>query len=436
MRSFLYVVLAAATLVEKGPDSLADIDAKLKQLAGAPIDLASQIFTKSELAKLKADKADAAPSSLIEKGSPDSFADLDAKLKQLEEKTKSELAKLKADAAPSSFIEKGSPDSFADLDAKLKQLEEKTKSELAKLKADAAPSSFIEKGSPTLAGFFALSARGLEEKHVMQQEDVQWADKTKAELAKIKAGAVPSSFIEKGSPDSFADLDAKLKQLEEKTKSELAKLKADAAPSSFIEKGSPDSFADLDSKLKQLEQKTKSELAKLNADAAPSSLLEKDSPAQEQYDVTQNKLSDVQKKLRKELDALKQEVHGQVGPSSFLETDFSTSDGLIAKLDENTAKTQAFAQQVGSAPLSLSQYESFAEENANEWSQTQKSLSNERDQAKAMIERAAQEGNAASFLQEGGHAPRSFEQIEASLLKLEKTAKAEKGHLFGNLRSD
>ena len=64
---------------------------------------------------------------------------MDAKLKQLEEKTKAELAKLQADtAAPSSFVEEGSPDSFADLDAKLKQLEEKTKAELAKLQADTA----------------------------------------------------------------------------------------------------------------------------------------------------------------------------------------------------------------------------------------------------------------------------------------------------------
>merc|ERR1719298_72173 len=87
----------------------------------------------------------------MEEGSPDSFADLDAKLKQLEEKTKAELAELQADmAAPSSFMEEGSPDSFADLDAKLKQLEERTKAELAKLQADtAAPSSFLERGTPT-----------------------------------------------------------------------------------------------------------------------------------------------------------------------------------------------------------------------------------------------------------------------------------------------
>merc|ERR1719355_161352 len=70
------------------------------------------------------DSAPAAPSSLVEEGAPDSFADLDAKLKALEEKTKSELAKLQADtAAPSSFVEEGAPDSFADLDAKLKALE-------------------------------------------------------------------------------------------------------------------------------------------------------------------------------------------------------------------------------------------------------------------------------------------------------------------------
>merc|ERR1719217_1373859 len=84
------------------------------------------------------------------KGSPDSFADIDAKLKQMEDKTKAELAKLKTEInEPSSFVEEGSPDSFADLDAKLKQMEEMTKAELAKLQADtAAPSSFMEEGSP------------------------------------------------------------------------------------------------------------------------------------------------------------------------------------------------------------------------------------------------------------------------------------------------
>ena len=72
-------------------------------------------------------------------GSPDSFADIDAKLKQMEDKTKAELAKLKTEInEPSSFVEEGSPDSFADLDAKLKQMEEKTKAELAKLQADTA----------------------------------------------------------------------------------------------------------------------------------------------------------------------------------------------------------------------------------------------------------------------------------------------------------
>merc|ERR1719424_784425 len=79
----------------------------------------------------------------------------------------------------------------------------------------------------------------------------------------------PSSFLEEGAPDSFADLDAKLKALEEKTKAELAKLQSDtAAPSSFLEEGAPDSFGDLDAKLKALEEKTKAELAKLQSDTA------------------------------------------------------------------------------------------------------------------------------------------------------------------------
>ena len=57
------------------------------------------------------------------------------------------MAKLQSDtAAPSSFVEEGAPDSFADLDAKLKALEDKTKAELSnfdsKLKSDiAVPSS-------------------------------------------------------------------------------------------------------------------------------------------------------------------------------------------------------------------------------------------------------------------------------------------------------
>jgi len=107
-------------------------------------------FTNSHLANAEMNldrlSQDAAPSSLVEEGAPDSFADLDAKLKALEEKTKAELAKLQSDtAAPSSFVEEGAPDSFADLDAKLKALEEKTKAELAKLQSDtAAPSSFAE----------------------------------------------------------------------------------------------------------------------------------------------------------------------------------------------------------------------------------------------------------------------------------------------------
>jgi len=84
-----------------------------------------------------------------------------------------------------------------------------------------------------------------------------------------------SSFLQE-SPNSFADIDAKLKQLEEKTKAELAKLNSEtAAPSSFIQTSPSNSFADIDAKLKQLEEKTKSELAKLNSEtAAPSSFIE------------------------------------------------------------------------------------------------------------------------------------------------------------------
>ena len=49
------------------------------------------------------------------------FADVDAKLKAMEAKTTAELARLQSGSdEPSSFVEEGAPDSFADLDAKLK----------------------------------------------------------------------------------------------------------------------------------------------------------------------------------------------------------------------------------------------------------------------------------------------------------------------------
>ena len=48
--------------------------------------------------------------------------------------------------------------------------------------------------------------------------------------------APPSSFVEEGVPNSFADIGAKLKALQEKTKVELSKLQSDTAPpSSFGE---------------------------------------------------------------------------------------------------------------------------------------------------------------------------------------------------------
>merc|ERR1719321_2295016 len=153
----------------------------------------------------------AAPSSFVEEGAPDSFADLDAKLKALEEKTKAELEKLQSDtAAPSSFVEEGAPDSFAGLDAQLKKLNDM-----------GTASSFVEENPSeyAIAQYNALK------------------DKMKQQMAAAKSK--PSSLLEEGAPDSFADLDAKLKALEEKTKSELAKLQSDtAAPSSFVEEES------------------------------------------------------------------------------------------------------------------------------------------------------------------------------------------------------
>merc|ERR1719446_1826070 len=98
-------------------------------------------------------------------------------------------------------------------------MEEKTKAELAKLQADsAAPSSFAQINAEGDVPFMGLA---------------NWLDGDQDPLTKV---AKPSSFVEEGTPDSFADIDAKLKALEEKTKAELAKLQSDtAAPSSFLQ---------------------------------------------------------------------------------------------------------------------------------------------------------------------------------------------------------
>jgi len=89
-------------------------------------------------------------SSLLETGSPKSpFADIDAQLKRLADKTKSEIAKLHQEtAAPMSLLQKSPGNSFADVSAKLKSIEDKTKAELAKLDAVAVPTSLIETELP------------------------------------------------------------------------------------------------------------------------------------------------------------------------------------------------------------------------------------------------------------------------------------------------
>ena len=78
--------------------------------------------------------------------------------------------------------------------------------------------------------------------------------------------------MEEGAPDSFADLDAKLKALEEKTKAELAKLQSDtAAPSSFAEEQDAgqksqawtSEFTKFQDKLKGLGEKTKADMEAL-----------------------------------------------------------------------------------------------------------------------------------------------------------------------------
>merc|ERR1719478_1716715 len=67
-----------------------------------------------------------------------------------------------------------------------------------------------------------------------QAQDEDGLAKMQRMPAEAPIQAAPSSFLQAGAPDSFADIDAKLKAMEEKTKAELAKLQAEA-PSSFLE---------------------------------------------------------------------------------------------------------------------------------------------------------------------------------------------------------
>ena len=107
---------------------------------------------------------------------------------------KAELAKLQSDTAlPSSFVEEGEPNSLADLDAKLKAMQDDTNEQLKKLNNVGTPSSFAEENPSEFA--------------IAQYQALK--DKVKAQTAQAKSK--PSSFVEEGAPDSFADLDAKLK---------------------------------------------------------------------------------------------------------------------------------------------------------------------------------------------------------------------------------
>jgi len=75
--------------------------------------------------------------------------------------------------------------------------------------------------------------------------------------------AEPSSFIEAGSPDSFEQLAAKIKVMEEHSKKMVEKYSAEAAahPSSLLEKPlKKDVFADLQSKLEALRATTREQV--------------------------------------------------------------------------------------------------------------------------------------------------------------------------------
>merc|ERR1719446_1447400 len=172
-----------------------------------------------------------------------------------------ELAKLQSDtAAPSSFAEENSKARMG-LEAKLQQLHKQARAALAvntgrwlpraMSKLGAAPSSFADVDPSDIVelnevdAFLGNEAKSAQQQLAKMKRDMHHAEEehptiedSSAEYEKEHglSHGLPSSFVEVGAPDSFADLDAKLKALEEKTKAELAKLQSDtAAPSSFVE---------------------------------------------------------------------------------------------------------------------------------------------------------------------------------------------------------
>ena len=100
-------------------------------------------------------------------------------------------------------MEEGAPDSFADLDAKLKVRGSGAQMEIVRSRRA------CEVCLSTIARRRKIASRFLQKKKKKTQA---LEEKTKAELAKLQSDtAAPSSFVEEGAPDSFADLDAKLK---------------------------------------------------------------------------------------------------------------------------------------------------------------------------------------------------------------------------------
>jgi len=159
----------------------------------------------------------AKPSSLLEEGAPDSFADLDAKLKALEEKTKAELAKLQSDtAAPSSFVEEGAmPGSLVELTAHLAALKQDTDTELQQLsEGKITPSSFVENMKKRTKKLQALHTLAMD----MPVEQMP------SSLAEV---AAPSSLVqEEDELAPFAELNSDMKNMEEKLKADAKHAKS------------------------------------------------------------------------------------------------------------------------------------------------------------------------------------------------------------------
>jgi len=249
--------------------------AKLQAMKKALIDAHPLLGVDNKLLKVLARMQREMKPSFLQLGTDDetTYNDIQETLKKLEATAKGEMAKIDELPGPSSLLQTGEDPTYTGIHAKLKAMEQKERDELAKIQLDpATPSSMLQNGkygAPDTATTEMLRVKQKNTEAKLQERQKQWDEQLK-DITDLHLGA--SSFLEEGAPDSFADLDTKLKALEEKTKAELAKLQSDtAAPSSFLEEGRRDIFHDVDAKLKARNNALKEALDELGH---PSSFLE------------------------------------------------------------------------------------------------------------------------------------------------------------------